>query len=113
LDEYQIAALRTALGNEGLSATLAGLPQAISLSVGKIGTALDVGDLKAARWAAHALKGAASNFGAARLAALSGACDTDDISLEEIAARMPGLAEAADQTIAALPTLGLRPSPEG
>ena len=67
-------------------------------------TALDAGDLAAAGAAAHALRGSAGSFGAARLAATLNAferlCEADALDgAREQARGLPGLYEATDREL--------------
>jgi histidine phosphotransfer protein HptB len=109
-DEAQIAALRDALGEEDLRAMLSELPSAAGQALHKIRTALVSSDLEAARRAAHALKGVASNFGAARLAAIARELELEATSIASISQHILVLADTIDKTLAALPDVERPPS---
>lgn len=109
-DQAQIALLRDALGDEDLRAMLSEFPGAAGQAFHKIGTALASNDLGEVRRLAHAFKGVASSFGAARLAAIAVEFEMEATSIASIVQRMPALADAIDETLAALPDVGYAPS---
>ena len=109
-DQGQIALLLDALGEEDLRAMLSELPAAAGQAFHKIGAALASNDLEEVRRLAHAFKGVASSFGAARLAALAREFELDASSVTSIVLRMPALADAIDETLAALAVVGYAPS---
>jgi HPt (histidine-containing phosphotransfer) domain-containing protein len=109
-DQGQIAMLLDALGEEDLRAMLSELPAAAGQAFHKIGTALASNDLEEVRRLAHAFKGVASSFGAARLAALAREFELDASSVTSTVLRMPALADAIDETLAALADVGYGPS---
>jgi HPt (histidine-containing phosphotransfer) domain-containing protein len=102
LDPEQIAQLREALGPEDLGPMLAELsPQAL-LSLETIETALAADDLDQSRRAAHVLKGFASSFGAARLAAIARDIELVCPSVTAIRRCMPALVATIEATAAAI-----------
>jgi HPt (histidine-containing phosphotransfer) domain-containing protein len=101
-DEDQMATLRDALGDEELRAMLARLPAAIAQAQQKIEEAVAAGNLEAARRAAHGLKGVATNFGAARIAATAREMELETASIEAMQERLPVLLDAMTMTFAAL-----------
>jgi len=109
-DLAQIALLRDALGQEDLHAMLSELPNAAGQACRNIRTALASNDLEEARRLAHALKGVAGSFGAARLAAIAREFELDATSIASLMQRMPALAVAIDETLAALPDVLRDPS---
>ena len=111
-DQAQIALLRDALGQEDLRAMLSELPNAAARARDKMGAALASNDLEEARRVAHALKGVASSFGAARLAAVAGEFDLEATSNTSITQRMSALTNVIDKTVAAMPELD-RPASAG
>jgi HPt (histidine-containing phosphotransfer) domain-containing protein len=102
-DVAQIALLRDALGEADLRAMLADLPNAAERAGQKIRTALASNDLEEVRRLAHTLKGVASSFGAARLAAIAWEFELEGTSIASMLLRMPALADAIEKTSAALP----------
>jgi signal transduction histidine kinase/CheY-like chemotaxis protein/HPt (histidine-containing phosphotransfer) domain-containing protein len=91
LDHTQIAQLKAAIGPDGLAAVIDTFESDSHKHASQISEALRTGDTSTLKAAAHSLKGAAANLGAARTARLSG-------RLEELAhaddlARAPALAE--------------------
>jgi HPt (histidine-containing phosphotransfer) domain-containing protein len=101
-DVAQVALLRDALGEADLRAMLAELPNAAEQAGQKIRTALASDDLEEVRRAAHALKGIASSFGAARLAAIAREFELEATSIASMMQRMPVLADAIEKTSAAV-----------
>jgi histidine phosphotransfer protein HptB len=102
-DRSQIALLRDALGEDDLRAMLSELPGTAEHAFCEIRTALATNDLEEVRRLAHAFKGVASSFGAARLAAIAREFELEAPSIASVAQRMPALADAIDETVAALP----------
>jgi HPt (histidine-containing phosphotransfer) domain-containing protein len=109
-DLSQIALLRNALGEEDLRAMLSELPSAARQAFHEIRTALGSNDLEEIRRLAHALKGSASSFGAARLAAIACEFELESTSIASVAQRIPALADALEETLAALPDIERAPS---
>jgi HPt (histidine-containing phosphotransfer) domain-containing protein len=101
-DLCQISLLREALGEDDLRAMLSELPGAARQAFYEIQIALDGDDLEAVRRRAHSFKGVAGSFGAARLAAIALEFEIQSTSIASIVQRMPSLAEAIDETLAAL-----------
>jgi Hpt domain. len=112
-DLSQIALLRDALGQEDLRAMLSELPSAAGQAFHQIGTALASNDLEEVRHLAHALKGVASSFGAARLAEIAREFELEASSIGWVTQRMPDFADAIDATLAALPDVDRAPSAGG
>lgn len=102
LDLYQIASLRTALGDDDLQAMLSDFATAARRAFVTIEAALQVDDLTEARRAAHAFKGVASSFGAARLTAIAVDMELGTDSLSKFRERLPAFADAIVQTSAAM-----------
>jgi HPt (histidine-containing phosphotransfer) domain-containing protein len=109
-DVAQIALLRDALGEVDLRAMLADLPNAAERAGQKIREALASNDLEEVRRVAHNLKGVASSFGAARLAAMAREFELEGTSIASMLLRMPVLADAIEKTSAALPGVERAPS---
>ena len=109
LDQVQIALLRDALGEEDLRAMLSEFPGAAAQALCGIDTALASNDLEEVRRLAHAFKGVASSFGAARLAAIAVEFELEATSIASMMQLMPPLARAIDDTLAALPDIGRVP----
>ncbi|WKA29844.1 Hpt domain-containing protein [Bradyrhizobium roseum] len=103
LDDEQIGLLREALEPDELAAMLSELPLAARHALAAIEAAVKSAELDEARRAAHVLKGAASSFGAARLAEVARAIELDLPSIADIDRTMPLLVEIIAQTTAALP----------
>jgi HPt (histidine-containing phosphotransfer) domain-containing protein len=101
-DVVQIALLRDALGEEDLRIMLSELPSAAGQACQKIEMALASNDLEEVRRLAHALKGVASSFAAARLAAIAREFELEAISIASMMQRMPALENTVAQTVAAL-----------
>jgi HPt (histidine-containing phosphotransfer) domain-containing protein len=110
-DPVQILLLRDALGEEDLCAMLSEFPGAAGGAYHKISAALQSNNLEEVRRLAHAFKGVAGSFGAARLAAIAVELELEATSIASIVQRMPALADAIDQTLAALP--GVERAPLG
>jgi histidine phosphotransfer protein HptB len=109
-DMAQIALLRDALGEEDLRTMLSELPNVAGQACHNIRTALGSNDLGEVRRLAHDLKGVASSFGAARLAAIAREFELEASSIASMMPRMPALADAIDDTVAALPGIERAPS---
>jgi HPt (histidine-containing phosphotransfer) domain-containing protein len=103
LDEDQIGLLREALEPDELAAMLSELPLAAQQALEAIKAAVESAELDEARRAAHVLKGAASSFGAARLAEVARTIELDHPSIADVDRIMPLLVEIIAQTTAALP----------
>ena len=102
-DQVQIALLGDALGQEDLRAMLSEFSSAAAQAFHKIGTAVASNDLEEVRRLAHAFKGIASSFGAARLAAIGREFELEATSIASMMQRMPALTDVIDETLAALP----------
>ena len=102
-DQIQIGLLRDALGEADLRAMLSEFPGAARQAFHNVGMALAANDLEEVRRLAHAFKGVASSFGAARLAAIAGEFELEATSIASMLERMPALADAIEQTLATLP----------
>jgi HPt (histidine-containing phosphotransfer) domain-containing protein len=109
-DVAQIASLCDALGEEDLRGMLLEFPHAIAEAFHNIATASRSNDLEEVRHLAHALKGLASSFGAARLAAIAREFELEAASIVSMMQRMPALTDAIDATLAALPDIACAPS---
>ena len=109
-DVAQIALLRDALGEEDLRGLLSELPSAAGQAFDQIGAALASNDPEEVRREAHALKGVASSFGAARLAAIARELELEAASIALMLQLMPALANAIDDTLAVLPGIERAPS---
>lgn len=101
-DLEQMGLLREAMGPEDLGPMLAELPQHALQSLDAIQAALTADDLDQTRRAAHVLKGCASSFGAARLAAIARAIELECPSVAVLRQCMPALVEAIEATAAAI-----------
>ncbi len=108
-DLSQIALLRDALGEEDLRAMLSEFSGAARQAICGISAAISSNDLDEVRRRAHAFKGVASSFGAARLAAIAVEFELEATSIISIAQRMPALANAIDDTLAALADINRAP----
>lgn len=106
LDQVQIALLRNALGEQDLRAMLSEFPGAAGEAFRDIGTALASNNLVDVRRLAHAFKGVASSFGAARLAAIAVEFELEATSIASMMRLMPDFVRAIDETLAALPEVG-------
>jgi HPt (histidine-containing phosphotransfer) domain-containing protein len=111
-DHVQIALLRDALGEENLRAMLSEFPGAAAQALCGIDTALSSNDLEEVRRLAHAFKGVASSFGAARLAAMAREFELEATSIASMMERMPALTDVINETLAALPGVERAPSAE-
>jgi HPt (histidine-containing phosphotransfer) domain-containing protein len=105
LDPVQIEMLREAMGPEDLGSMLAELPLHALQTRGAIEAALASEDLDQARREAHVLKGFASSFGAARLAAIAREMELDSPSITALRQCMPALIDIIEKTTAALAEL--------
>jgi len=106
-DDFQIEMLRDAVGPDDLGAMLAELPRHALRSFEAIKAALASDDFEQACRAAHVIKGVASSFGAARLAAIAREMELESSSLAALRGHMPTLAETIQSTAAALGELTL------
>jgi histidine phosphotransfer protein HptB len=106
LDEAQIALLCGALGEDDLRAMLSELPRAARQALDEIRTAVASDNIQQARCAAHALKGLASSFGAARLAAIACEFEHATSSIASISQAIPVLDDLIGETSAALAFAG-------
>lgn len=100
-DRRQIALLRDALDEDDLQAMFAELPATVERAAAAIRHAVEAGDLEQARRAAHVLKGVASSFGAAGIAALALEFEQES-SLDSIAVGLPAMAEVIGRTTLAI-----------
>lgn len=112
LDRTQIALLRDALGEEDLRAMLSEFSDAVGQALSGIATAFASNDLEEVRRRAHTFKGVAGSFGAARLAAIAVEFELEATSIAWIVQRMPALADAIAETLAALPDVVGAPTGE-
>jgi len=103
LDDDQIDLLREALEPDELAAMLSELPTTANQALEAIETAVGSAEFEEARRAAHILKGAASSFGAARLAEVARKIELELPSIADIGRIMPLLVETIAKTTAALP----------
>jgi len=101
LDDAQLDLLREALDEGELRAMLSELPQAALQAIGSIESAVHANDLDEARRAAHVLKGVASSFGAARLAAMAREIELEMPTIDHMANCVPDLIETVNRTAAA------------
>ncbi|HTO61249.1 MAG TPA: EAL domain-containing protein [Bradyrhizobium sp.] len=101
-DRAQLAMLGEALGRDGLRSTLSELPAEIAAIKQRIESALGRDDRDAAGRACLVLKGVASNFGAARLAAVCRAFSRGLARESSVTARLAELSETIDKTLVAL-----------
>jgi HPt (histidine-containing phosphotransfer) domain-containing protein len=108
-DPDQIELLRDAMGPEDLTGMLSELPQHALQSKTAIEAALAANDLDQARRAAHVLKGFASSFGAARLAAVARDMELEIPSVTELRQCMPTLVGIIEATTAGLDELLAKP----
>lgn len=109
LDDDQIGLLREALEPEDLAAMLSEFPLTARRALEAIEAAVGSEELAEARRAAHVLKGAASSFGAARLAEIARRIELELSSIEDVDGIMPSLVETIAKTTAALPLEAGRP----
>ncbi len=109
LDDAQLELLREALDEDELRAMLSELPEAARQAIDAIETSVAANDLDQARRSAHVLKGVASSFGAARLAAIAREIELELPSIECIATCVPWLIETVEQTAAAFSGFAARP----
>jgi HPt (histidine-containing phosphotransfer) domain-containing protein len=103
LDDAQLELLREALDEDELRAMLSELPEAARQAIDAIETSVAANDLDQARRSAHVLKGVASSFGAARLAAIAREIELELPSIASVATCVPWLIETVEQTAAAFP----------
>jgi HPt (histidine-containing phosphotransfer) domain-containing protein len=101
LDDGQLELLREALDEEELRALLSELPQAAMQAIDSIAVAVQSNDIDEARRSAHVLKGVASSFGAARLAAMAREVELEMLSIDCVAKCLPDLIEAVERTAVA------------
>jgi HPt (histidine-containing phosphotransfer) domain-containing protein len=106
LDEAHIAMLREAVGDEDLRAMFAELPDATRQALDAVRAAVASDDAAGARHAAHTLKGVASSFGAARLAALACELEHPTSSITAISQGIAVLDDLIEETSAALDVVG-------
>ncbi|HEY0330894.1 MAG TPA: Hpt domain-containing protein [Rhodopseudomonas sp.] len=105
IDHTQIALLRRALGDEDLRDMLAELPEVARQGLDKIRAAVAASDLDEARRNGHALKGVASSFGAARIAAEARKIEAAGSSIAAISQGVALLERLIDETAVALAEL--------
>ena len=110
LDDDQISLLREALDPDELAGMLSELPLAARVAREASEVAVGSKQLEEARRAAHALKGAASSFGAARLAEIARRIELELPSIEVVDGIMPLLIETIAKTTAALPLKARKPA---
>jgi HPt (histidine-containing phosphotransfer) domain-containing protein len=103
LDEPQLELLREALDESDLAAMLSELPAAAQQPIGAIEAAVRSNDMVEARRSAHVLKGVASSFGAARLAAMAREIELESVSIEDVVDCIPDLRATVEQTSNAFP----------
>jgi len=103
LDDVQLEMLREALDEDELRAMLSELPQAAMQAIDSIEVAVQSNNIDDARRSAHVLKGVASSFGAARLAAMACEVELEMATIDRIAKCLPDLIEAVERTAAAFP----------
>ena len=101
LDDAQLELLREALDADELLAMLSELPQAALQAIGSIDSAVRSNDLEEARRSAHVLKGVASSFGAARLAAMAREIELETPTIDCMVNCVPDLIETVNRTAAA------------
>jgi CheY-like chemotaxis protein len=97
-DSTTLAELRDGLEESELCAALAMIPAEGAKCLASIKAAVAAGDLDAAREAAHRLKGMASNFGAARLAAISRRIELEAPAIEIVSNHVEPLEMALHET---------------
>ncbi|HMM76009.1 MAG TPA: ATP-binding protein [Gammaproteobacteria bacterium] len=100
IDRRKLQDLATLLGTAEFDALCARFRRDGRQQIERLAFALSGGDLAAARGAAHALKGAAANVGAARLAALCR--DAGTAGDDELRRMLPALESGFDEFCAAL-----------
>ena len=103
LDDDQIGLLREALDPDELAAMLSDLPVTAGQALEAIERAAEAEDLAEVRRAAHALKGAASSFGAAGLTEVARWMELEMSSMADVDRAIPFLIETIARTTAALP----------
>src|SRR5689334_14469495 len=98
-DRAQFAMLGEALGRDEFRSVLSGLPAELAAIMRRIESALGRDDREAAARACLVLKGIASNFGAARLAAICRAFARGLAQESSVAARFAELSDTVDKTV--------------
>jgi CheY-like chemotaxis protein/HPt (histidine-containing phosphotransfer) domain-containing protein len=101
-DVGKLADLRETFGDSDFRTALACIPDEGAKCLGQIKAAIAAGDLKAAHYAAHSLKGMAGNFGATRLAAVSRRIELETPAIEIVAERIGELEQTLDETRAGI-----------
>jgi HPt (histidine-containing phosphotransfer) domain-containing protein len=109
LDDAQLDSLREALGEDDLHAMLSDLPQAALQTIDLIRGAVHSNDLDEVRRSAHVLKGVASSFGAARLAAMARELELETPTIDGVANCVPDLIETVERTATAFGGGAARP----
>jgi HPt (histidine-containing phosphotransfer) domain-containing protein len=104
-DLDQVAALREALGHDDFLDMYADLPDALGEHIQTITTAFADSNLPKIRAAAHALKGAASSFGACGVASAARATELNTPTLADAAMRIETLSTVFAQTLASIGSL--------
>jgi len=97
-DEERLAELRASLPIESLANMLAQIPDEGVKTINQIKQAISIGDLEAARRAAHALAGVAGNFAAAKLEKSAREIEAEASSENDIESRVPELENVLRQT---------------
>jgi signal transduction histidine kinase/CheY-like chemotaxis protein/HPt (histidine-containing phosphotransfer) domain-containing protein len=97
-DDAKLAELRKTFGETDFLVALGCIPDEGAKCLNQIKAAIGVGDLDAARKAAHSLKGMAGNFGATRLAAISRRIELEATAIESVAANLTELEATLDET---------------
>lgn len=98
LDEPQLELLREALDESDLAAMLSELPSAAQQAIGAIEAAVRSNNMEEARRSAHVLKGVASSFGAARLAAMAREIELESVSIDDVGGCIADLIVTVEQT---------------
>ncbi|HZV76630.1 MAG TPA: Hpt domain-containing protein [Candidatus Babeliales bacterium] len=106
LDAVQLSKLRDILGSEQLSLLLATFRDDLQACLTKLRDGRDQGDAGKIRFAAHELKGAAGNVGAARLADVAARLQSASSEGRDVAALMVELDAAAQSFSVAIRSLG-------
>ena len=110
LDEDQIGLLRDALEPDELAGMLSELPLTAHQALEAIEAAVRSAELSEVQRAAHVLKGAASSFGAARLAEIARRIELELPSVADVNGILPLLVETIAKTSAALPLEARKPA---
>jgi HPt (histidine-containing phosphotransfer) domain-containing protein len=97
-DPATLAELRGGLEESELRAALAMIPGEGAECLNEIKAAVAAADLDAARKVAHRLKGLASNFGAARLAAIARRIELEATAIEVVSQHVRPLEIALHET---------------